>query len=230
MNIFITGANRGLGLEFVKQFLYQGNNVIASCRNPEKAAELEKIIGPHNIIKLDVMNLSSLKSAVEKLLINFKSIDILINNAGIIGPKNEFWSQSNSLDSDWNATLDTIKTNAIGPLFLIQGLIDKFKAGSKVVNITSGMGSIEETGGGYYAYRISKAALNMVTKNLHVDLKSRGIIFIPIHPGWVKTDMGGSGASLNISDSVGPIIKYILKSTENESGKFVGYNGAGIEW
>lgn len=223
--VLVTGANRGIGLEFVRQYAVEGWRVHAACRDPEKATELKSIKGDVRVHRLDVTDERQL-TALETSLAG-ESIDILINNAGIRGLGDSLGS------TDVAGWLETLRVNAIAPVRVSERLIANLERGQRklIVNITSRLGSIAENGsGGSYAYRSSKAALNMAAKSMAVDLKGRGITVVVFHPGWVQTDMGGSGAPVSPPDSVGGMRAKIDKLTAAESGGFFNYDGKPISW
>ncbi|HEX4046026.1 MAG TPA: SDR family oxidoreductase [Gammaproteobacteria bacterium] len=228
--ILITGANRGIGLEMTKQYLTAGWQVFACCRNPQQADALKQLKTQHNnqliIIKLDVRNLDEIQQLPAQL--NHQPIDILMNNAGVIGSRAATLQDSES--ANW---LETFKINTLGPALLTQTLLDQV-AKSKlklIVNISSSMGSISaNTEGGYYLYRASKAGLNAITKSLAVDLKEKNITVIAIHPGWVKTDMGGEHALISPEQSVAGIRQVLEKITLQDTGAFIKYNGDRLAW
>jgi NAD(P)-dependent dehydrogenase (short-subunit alcohol dehydrogenase family) len=245
--VFITGCSRGLGLEFVKQLTQLSNppkHIFATCRDPDTATELQEVAGKNanvHIHKFDVLNYESFPSVVQWVETSLGPdgvLNLLINNAGIYQPEQ---------------TLDTItpekmtiefETNAVSPLMLTKAflpLLKKAAAASAdsplsvsraaVVNITSRMGSIEDnTSGGSYAYRTSKAALNMVTKTLSVDLKPHGILAIVLHPGWAMTKMGGKGALITATESVSGLLRVMEGLKDEHSGKFISFKGDNLPW
>jgi NAD(P)-dependent dehydrogenase (short-subunit alcohol dehydrogenase family) len=237
--VLITGANRGLGLEFVRQFAAQEWAVIAVCRHPEKADELQKLMSKYNRVRieaLDVGDLASVKILTEKL--EDIEIDVLINNAGIFSggsfsgsaTKVDRGQEFGSLDAEaWDKVL---RINTIAPIMMTEALLPHLLRSEdpKVINISSKMGSIEEMGSSYIAYRTSKAALNAAMRVISHDLKSKGVIIVNLHPGWVQTDMGGKEAPLKPEDSVKGMIKVITKLTPKDSGTFIGYDGKVIAW
>ena len=224
--VFITGSNRGLGLEFVKQFESSGFKVIAACRNPKLADNLNSIKGNIEVVKLNI------NSGIdfENISTTYKNenIDILINNAGIIGLNKKIIGEINY--EDWK---DVFQTNVLGPTMIVERLLSQIARSEKklIVSISSKLGSISEnSGGGQYAYRASKAALNAVNKSLSIDLTEKGITSIVISPGWVKTDMGGENADLTIHDSVTQMREVIERVDINDTGKFFNFDGNIIKW
>ena len=224
MNVVITGANRGIGLELVKQFNDKDYNVYGSSRNPLASTGLQEEIGLDKIIPLDMGDTNSIETFCKQIqnLTNSK-IDILINNAAIRGEK------GNPGIPDPNVIRETFNINAIGPVMLIKYLADSLH-GTKIINITSGMGSISRTTSGDLSYRMSKAALNMAGRNLHIEMKEHNTIIVQIHPGWVRTDMGGMNAAISTEESAKGIINSIEKLTPNQSGTFFDYKGDKIPW
>ena len=178
-SVLITGANRGLGLEFARQYCEDGHRVFAACRDPDTAEELRRLSGDRlSVHRLDVGDPASIERLADEL--SEPSIDILINNAGINGPKRQRFG-----DIDYPGFEHTLRINTLGPLRVCEAFVDNVARSDRklMVAITSGMGSIEDnTSGGSYAYRTSKAALNIVMRNIAVDLKKRGIIAVVINP------------------------------------------------
>ncbi len=224
MNVVITGANRGIGLELVKQFNDKNYNVYGSSRNPLASTELQEEIGLDKIIPLDMGDTNSIETFCKQIqnLTNSK-IDILINNAAVRGEK------GNPEILDPNVIRDTFNINAVGPVMLIKNLRNSLQ-GTKIINITSGMGSISRTTSGDMSYRMSKAALNMAGRNLHMQMKEYNTIIVQIHPGWVRTDMGGMNAAISVEESAKGIINTIENLTPNKSGTFFDYKGDQIPW
>lgn len=228
--VLITGANRGLGLEFARQYADEGWKVYAACRRPDDARELDRLAaasGGHvAVIALDVTDAASLRTAAAELA--GIPIDLLVNNAGVGSPKGQ---KLGSLDyAAWQRVLDT---NTLGPMRVTEAFLGNVeKSGQKkIVTITSGMGSIEDNGsGGSYAYRSSKAAVNMVVKSLSIDLAARGITCIVMNPGWVRTDMGGPGGQLSPEQSIAAMRKVIAGLTPADSGKFFNHDGRQYPW
>ena len=225
MNIFVTGANRGIGLEFVRQLTTRGETVLASCRHPEKANDLKSLLSEGWIIPIDVTIQDSIVQGAKVVRKKFNRIDLLINNAGVMGER------GNPDIPDWDIIMSTFLTNAAGPVFVTKYLKTLLKKGSKVVNISTLMGSIEDnSSGGYYAYRMSKAALNMASKNLNHELGVMGVTVLTFHPGWVRTDMGGSGANLSVETSVSEMLNVIESSGPEKSGTFLRFDGERLPW
>jgi len=224
--VMITGANRGLGLEFSRQYASEGWKVIATCRSPETATNLRQIIGDVKILPLDISDFSAIEKTSEKL--KSEKIDLLLNNAGIYDRKKKGFGETNY--EDWT---NMMLINVQGPLKMIESFLSQVVLSEKklIVSISSLLGSItanEE--GGQYAYRTSKAALNATNKSLSIDLARMGIISIVISPGWVRTDMGGPGAAMDPVDSVSGIRGVISRLDAMDNGKFFNFDGSIIEW
>jgi NAD(P)-dependent dehydrogenase (short-subunit alcohol dehydrogenase family) len=228
--VLVTGANRGIGLEFVRQYAEDGARVLAACRDPQGATALGDLTretsGRVQVLPLDVASDASV--AALAAAVGAEPIDILIANAGIMGPQDQ--QQPGRLDFDgW---LETLSVNALGPVRVASALHANLKAGraKRLVAITSGMGSIGGASGGYFAYRSSKAALNMAWRNLAFAWKSEGMICVAMSPGWVQTDMGGAGADLTPAQSVSAMRRLIDDFGPKDSGRFVGSRGDDVEW
>ena len=228
--ILVTGANRGLGLEFARQYAADGWQVFAACRAPNAARELQQVAAESNgrlrVLEMDVTNTTSIQAAAAGL--KGEAIDLLLNNAGVGGPPGQ---RIGGLDyAAWARVLDT---NTLGPMRVVEAFLENIaKSGLKqVVTITSGMGSLEDnTSGGSYAYRSSKAAVNMVMKSLSIDLAPRGITFVVVNPGWVRTDMGGSRGKLSPEESIQSLRTVIAALRPEDSGKFLNYTGKTYPW
>jgi NAD(P)-dependent dehydrogenase (short-subunit alcohol dehydrogenase family) len=228
--VFVTGANRGLGLEFARQYAADGWQVFAACRAPDGATDLQKLAaesgGRIRVIEMNVTDTASVRAAAAAL--KGEAIDLLLNNAGVGGPPGQ---QLGNLDyAAWARVLDI---NSLGPMRVVEAFLENIaRSGLKqVVTITSGMGSIEDnSSGGRYAYRSSKAAVNMVMKSLSVDLAPRGITCVVMNPGWVRTDMGGSGGKLSPAESIKAMRSVIAALKPEDSGKFLNYTGKPYPW
>ena len=229
-NILITGSNRGLGLGFVKKFLDKNVNVICTTRNKLGSKELLEYQKKHPD-NLEILELDLLEENSENTLSNLlsdKPIDVFINNAGIMGRSEQNF---NSVSAEpW---LEVLKVNLISPLLITQSIIDNIKKGfdKKIYFLSSRVGSIEDnSGGGRYIYRSSKTALNQVVKSLSIDLNSLGITVISLHPGWVRTDMGGPNALISIDESIDGMMSVIEKTDIKNTGQFLNYDGNEIPW
>ena len=225
--IFISGANRGLGLEFARQYAAAGWGVLAGCRDPARAAELEAIAGVEKIA-LTVDEPASIASAVAA--VGDRRIDLLINNAGIFG--STVGDSRQTLDeTDLDVWSKVFRTNVQAPFALTRALLPKMGSGSVVGILSSELGSIAGNAmGELYAYRSSKAAVNMVGKSLSIDLKPRGIIVVLLHPGWVHTDMGGPSAPVGPVESIAGLRKVLADVTPASSGRFLAWDGREMAW
>ncbi len=222
-HVIVTGAGRGIGLELTRQLLARGDRVTATARDPGVASlvELSKQYGERITARaLDVADPAAIDAFARSL--GDSPVDVLINNAAITG------NQESLNAFDMNDALKTYATNAVGPVLLTRALRANLRKGNdpRVAHITSGMGSIgENTSGGWYAYRMSKAALNMASKNLALEFGREGILSAVINPGWVKTDMGGAGAPTEVTESAAGILRTIDAMTAPRSGAFLDYRG-----
>jgi len=233
--VLISGANRGLGLEFARQYLQEGYRVIALCRDVKRAGELAAVgdcNGKLEIHEADVVDFDRIRELARGLA--DQPIDILINNAGVIGPKREAdGDMGQSLGHiDTDILTDVYRVNALAPLVLAEVFLDQVLASEqkKVVTISSRLGSVAETEGGLYAYRMSKAAVNMAMANLATEVTSKGVIVLSISPGWVKTDMGGDQASILPAESISKVRAIIEGLSIEQSGSFVDFDGRTIPW
>lgn len=229
-SILITGCNRGLGLQMVKQSVKNGWRVYACCRDPAKANELIKVAsltpGQVSVHVLDIADTAQIQALAYEL--RNSSIDWLINNAGVYGSMNNQLGQTDELD--W---LKTFQINCIGPMKMIESFVGNLESGSekKIATLTSKMASMEDnTSGGSYIYRSSKAALNAVIKSTSIDLKEKNIISLAMHPGWVRTDMGGPNGEIDVHESVVNMFATIEAATLNESGLFYDIDSTVIPW
>ncbi len=234
--VFITGANRGIGLEFVRRYVAAGSVVHACCRRPGGAAEL-KALEKANRSTLHVHALDVTRTeAIQRLAgaLADASIDILINNAGIFGPKadgdKDLRQSFGHIDEEIIAKV--MRVNALAPLVLAQALTEQVarSAERKIVTISSELGSIAETNGGHYAYRMSKAALNMAMATLARDLEPRGVSVSVFSPGWVQTEMGGARAPLTVEASVGGLIQLIDAPRGPGAAPFQSFDGTSLPW
>ncbi len=220
--VLITGANRGLGLEFARQYAADGWTVIGTARRPAGAEELAAL--DVEVMQLDVTDRESIAALAAAL--DGRAIDMLINNAGIFPRVSEI----DNIDAD--AYLQTLTVNTLGPVLVTQAVMPNLRAGElkQVINITSGLASIERNSGGFYGYRESKAALNMFTSTLAAELGEDGFICLALHPGWVRTDMGGANANLSPEESVSGMSSVIDGLTAEHNGRYFGYDGSEVAW
>lgn len=221
----ITGSNRGIGLEFVRQLKDKGYYVIGSCRNPSKAHELKELAD--EIIKLDVTSDEDIENLKQKL--NNRAIDLLVNNAGISGEKGVTTGNINRKNF-----LEVINVNCLSVVKLSDALLTNIEKSHEknILVISSRMGSISDNERGRsYAYRTSKAALNCVMRSFAIDVKDKGINVMLIHPGWVKTSIGGEDAPIDVQTSVSGMLKQAEKELPNSHAeKLHRFDGGMIAW
>ncbi len=225
--VLITGASRGLGLAFSKRYATAGWRVFACCRRPHKAVALQRLAqaGRLSVHQLDVADHGQIRNLANEL--RAEPIDLLLNNAGVYG----FRSGFGSIDyQEWRRVL---AINVMAPIRMAESFVDHVAHSRRklMVAITSKMGSISDnTSGNSYIYRTSKTALNMAFKSMAVDLASRAIACAVIHPGWVKTDMGGPNAPIDTDASATGVFSVIEGLSLESSGKFYNYDGREIPW
>jgi NAD(P)-dependent dehydrogenase (short-subunit alcohol dehydrogenase family) len=222
--VLVTGASRGIGLELVKQYAAEGADVIAACREPAKAKALSEVVRSARNVRvapLDVTDPKSIAALAEDL--GQVPIDILINNAGIGTPRGT---------QDYEARLAVFRTNTLGPWLVSEALRDNVRRSQqkKIVTISSGLGSITGTSGGWQPYSASKAGVNSLMKGLSAEWARDGILIGILSPGWVQTDMGGAGAALTPEQSVRLLRQRIAELTSRNSGNFLDHNGKEIAW
>ena len=225
-SVLITGANRGLGLEFTRQYAADGWRVFAACRDPAGARDLAAVEGDVSAETLDVDDGPQVAVLANKL--SGQPIDVLINNAGIYGPKDV--TRDTVVYDAWG---QVFRTNAMSPLAVSAAFAANVAQGGqkKIITLSSIMGSIAENdSSGDFIYRSSKAAVNAVMKSLAGDLKSEGITVAVLHPGWVRTDMGGPDAAIEAPESVTGMRAVIAGLKESDSGRFLNYDGTEIPW
>lgn len=232
--VLITGANRGIGLALVRVFLEKPETqIFALCRTPQDAVDLRALAAEYSerlvILALDVTDDASIVAAAQAVAGQVDGLDVLINNAGINLP-----SEQQSLKGITSETMHRVfAVNTVGPLMVAQAFADLVRNGDhpRIINITSGLGSLtHKKSGGGYAYCASKAALNMVARALAGDLGLRGVVVVTLDPGWVKTDMGGTGAQLEPVESATGIMNVCDGLTADDNGKYFLYNGEEIPW
>ena len=233
-NVLITGANRGIGLELVKQCLSRGDSVWASCRDIRKAEELYSVgdsFGNLSIFPLDVCDQQSVENAFSQMKSNGIKIDLLFNNAGVID-----WNDFNSVTAESFGSV--YQVNVTGAFLVIKYAKEILRTceatKSRIINLSSRLGSIKLRGntqlGGAIAYQCSKAALNMLTRQTAIDLSDQSISVISMSPGWVKTDMGGPDAKYEPNESVRLILHTLDNLKGDETGVFIGVDGIEIPW
>ena len=220
--VLITGAARGLGLEFVKQYAAKGWKVHACARSPES---LKEVTGSIHLHKLEVTDYGAVKALASEL--KGEAIDVLVCNAGVSG------SEAGDLGRiDPKVWRDTFEVNALAPLMMAEAFVEQVAASQdrKLIAISSRLGSITHNDGARYAYRASKTALNMEWQSLSKDTAAKGLICVVLHPGWVQTDMGGKAATLTIAQSVPSMVKVIDGLKPADNGRFLNYDGTELPW
>jgi NAD(P)-dependent dehydrogenase (short-subunit alcohol dehydrogenase family) len=226
LNILITGANRGLGLSFAQQYARDGWRVYATCRTPETASELKASESTKlSVHALDVTVAASIAALHDEL--SDVALDILLNNAGYLGPEPQGLHQTD--DEQW---LQQFRVNTIAPLRMTEAFLGSIERSERkqILNISSILASNGNAFGGYYPYRATKGGLNAVTKNLAIDLEDRGITVAVFHPGWVRTEMGGPRADLSADESAEALRAIFNKLTPADSGKYFNYTGKELAW
>lgn len=225
----VTGTNRGIGLELVRQLLAQGHTVVATARDPGSVTALQALLGANSKLSLLPLDLSDAHSINTFAgLAGATPVDVLINNAGIYGPRQASLGQLRI--ADWE---EVMLVDLIAPIMLTQALLPALRRGTdkRIAFLSSIMGSIaDNSGGGAYLYRSAKAGLNQAVKSLSVDLAKENFIVLPLHPGWVKTDMGGPNAMIDTQTSVTGLLQCIQSAGAAQSGKFLNYDGKTIAW
>ncbi|MBN8645458.1 MAG: SDR family oxidoreductase [Planctomycetes bacterium] len=219
----VTGANRGLGLEFVRQLKARGERVFATARTPRDAADLRALTP--DVLALDVSSESSIQSLAAAL--KGQAIDVLINNAGVFG------NDPGLNEITMGEFQRVFAANTFGPALLVKALVKNVEAGRKrqVFTISSTLGSITHSSHGFsWSYRSSKAAVNMLTAAMHNELSPRGFTCVTFCPGWNKTDMGGKDAPLEPKDSIRSLIGVMDRIVPADSGRFLSHEGNAIAW
>lgn len=231
MRIFITGANRGIGLALARAYVERGDTVFAACRQPEAASGLPALQERHaerlSVLALEVTDGASIEAAYRATQARAPALDLLINNAAIY-PRGE---RPGTLDAA--TLLHAYAVNTVGPLMVAQRFLDLLRAGERpvIANVTSQLGSLaRKRSGGDYSYNSSKAALNMLTKALAYDVRPQGIIAIMVHPGWVQTDMGGGGAPLTPEESARGMVSVIDGLTMDDTARYLQWDGRELPW
>jgi len=244
-SVFITGTNRGIGLELVKQLIalpHPPKHIFATCRHPEDAKELQELPAKYSglhVHQFDLLNYASYPAVIEwvESILNGEGLNVLINNAGVA-------SSDGLSDITRDRLMLDIENNAVAPMMLIKAFLPLLKKAADsssingfsinkaaIINLSTIMSSIaENTGGGYYPYRASKTALNMMTKSLSVDIKPAGILALVVHPGWVRTDMGGPKGLIDAMESVQGMLKVFEGLSEKDGGRFLKFNGDELPW
>jgi NAD(P)-dependent dehydrogenase (short-subunit alcohol dehydrogenase family) len=232
-HVLITGANRGIGLALTNIYAQRGDTVLACCRAPEQARELQSLTKTHavQVLPLAVDNEASVAALAKAL--SSTAIDTLINNAGIIGQPGE---RQTATTMDFSMWAEILNINTLGPVRVMQALLPQLKRSkhahglAKVMNVTSDLGALSHDDPIYYGYSASKAALNKFMRLAALELKRDGIAIGLIHPGWVQTDMGGSSAAIAPVVSATGIVKVIDQLTLANAGSFWQWDGALCTW
>jgi NAD(P)-dependent dehydrogenase (short-subunit alcohol dehydrogenase family) len=229
-SVLITGANRGLGLEFCRQYGEQGWRVFACCRQPEAATELQEMAARWSHLTIHPLNLTDFQQ-IDQLAqqLNAEPIDVLLSNAGVYGDKTDY--DFGALDYDvW---LETLRINTLAPIKLSEAFLPHVLKSQRrlIVPITSLMASMADNGsGGSLLYRSSKAGLNAVMKSLAIDLRPKNIAVLILHPGWVKTDMGGKHAPMTPEESISGMRRVIEEFSLEKTGSFLNFKGELQPW
>lgn len=228
--ILITGANRGLGLEFCRQYAEAGWRVIAACRQPSAAQDLSSLAKQYPNLQIEVLEVADFDQT-DKLAAKLanESVDVLLNNAGIY-PDLPGQGLGHLDYAAWEASF---RINSMAPVKMAEAFLPCLKRGKNklIVSVSSLMGSMADNqSGGSLLYRSSKAALNAAMKSLAVDLSSAGIGILILHPGWVRTDMGGKNALIDVKESVSGMRQCIGDFTLAQSGNFIKYDGSSMPW
>lgn len=245
-SVLITGCNRGIGLGLVKHLVKLSrppDNIFATCRSVNKAAELQALSEKWsniNILQLDVKDTKSYRHVADAVAekVGDNGLNVLVNNAGIAGKFTRI-----GLVKEEHLT-ESFLVNTVAPILLTKEFLPLLKQAAlkhkdrrmgidraAVINMTSILGSIgDNTQGGYYPYRCSKSALNAATRSMSVDFKSDGILVACLHPGWVKTDMGGKNAPMEVDTSIQAILSTLEKLNETHNGSFIQYDGTTVPW
>lgn len=229
MRVFVTGASRGIGLELTRQLAERGDRVVAAARTPDGAPKLSALWGAHadriELVQLDVASADSVAGLEQRVAPG--PIDALINNAGVVGKLRPLE------DLDFDDMLNAYATDALGPVRVTRALLPRLEQGKskKILNVSTGMASLADNGsGGAWGYRMAKAALNMATRNLSIALRPKGFSCVVVNPGWVKTDMGGSGATMPVEESAARLLRILDTLDVKQSGSFLNYDGEPFPW
>ncbi|HVS12832.1 MAG TPA: SDR family oxidoreductase [Thermoanaerobaculia bacterium] len=226
--ILITGAGRGLGLGLARSWAAAGDRVIATCRRPPEAAELAALAAARDVrpLRLDVTERESIEQAAATL--GGEAIDLLVLNAGVYGPRDR--QGLGAIDDQ--AFARVLDVNLLGALRVAETMLPLVERSRRkvIAAITSQMGSIARSWGGSYAYRASKAGLNAAMRALSIDLRARGVAVLVVHPGWVRTDMGGGDATLSVEESVRGLRALLDRAGLEHSGRFFDVDGSEIPW
>jgi NAD(P)-dependent dehydrogenase (short-subunit alcohol dehydrogenase family) len=228
MHWLIVGASRGIGLELARRLALQGERVTASLRAESRRADLEAALAPAGdwgrILEFDTRDEAQIQAAAAQVS---EPIDALIANAGAYGPQRQ-----SALDMDFPGALDLLSTNTLGPLRVAQAFLPLLRRSKRprIVFMSSVLGSMALKGTVNVAYRASKAGLNKIAQCLADDLRAEGIVVVALHPGWVRTEMGGPNATLSVAQSAEAIIPLVEKLTLDDTRRYLDYRGVDIDW
>ncbi len=234
--VLITGASRGIGLEFTRQYLERGARVFAGCRTPDTAQPTQALRQTYGdrltIVPLDVAEEDSIRVAAASVGTQVDGLEILVNNAGIGGVDSTTGEHERLGTFHIEDAVRVFRTMSIGPLLLAQECLDLLRQADhgKIANVTSGYGSISHNNGFPYYYSAAKAAMHQFMRSLAADVKEWGISTVLLDPGWVRTDMGGPNAPLSPEESVSGMMKVIDALTVGQSGSFLGWQGDTRPW
>jgi len=231
MRVLITGASRGIGFEFARRYLEAGHTVFALARAPESSPLKDLVAKPSTrlvCVPCEVADDASVRHAREAVEKKTEALDLVLNNAGTFGPEDDRLEKV-----DFAQMRRVFEVNAFGPIRVSREFLPLLRSGAepKLVHLTSLMGSVSDNrSGGRWSYRMSKAALNMASRNLALELARDGIISVVLHPGWVRTDMGGPSAPLKVEDAVLSMVQTIARLTPGASGSFLDRHGKPAPW
>ncbi len=237
----ITGANRGIGLEWTRQLAGPADRLFATCRRPNEAHQLHEIAASHpdtvDLLSLDVAEPDAIRAVAEQVRDEAGALELLVNNAGINGGG----KQDRFRGVDQETMMDVFRVNAAGPHLMTKAFANLLRAGATgqgaadgraaVVNVTSQLGSIANAGSDtWHSYRASKAALNMCVRLQAAALRDDGVVAVALHPGWVRTDMGGTEARLSPEESVEGMMKVVGDLSLEDTGRFFDHDGKELPW
>eukprot|EP00818_Percolomonas_sp_WS_P004113 CAMPEP_0117444640 /NCGR_PEP_ID=MMETSP0759-20121206/5349_1 /TAXON_ID=63605 /ORGANISM="Percolomonas cosmopolitus, Strain WS" /LENGTH=231 /DNA_ID=CAMNT_0005236721 /DNA_START=358 /DNA_END=1053 /DNA_ORIENTATION=- len=231
MNFLLTGANRGIGLEFSMQLLAAGHKLWATARNPDKANDLQELKKKYgdqlHIVKMDVADENSVKSAFNQIKTQNVLFDVILNNAGILER-----GENTVNDWDFDTFIQSVKANTFGPIYVSRTFLPLVKTpGGKIIAMSTRMSSIEDNGSGHlYSYRCSKCCLNMAFVNLSIELKDKDLEVFLLHPGNVATEMNPHGDK-TVEEATKQLLHVIFHSTKDKHyGKLVSWDGSILPW
>lgn len=234
--IALTGAGRGMGLEFTRQWLEKGRTVFALARRPASSEGLQTLTRAYpdrlRLVTCDVADEVSVKEAAHRVSRETGALDLLLNNAGATDDR-KFTLET----LDFAETRAILEVNTLGPIAVTRAFLPLLVQGThpRVAHISSILGSVESNqpgdwGGSFWAYRISKTALNMAARNMALELRPKGIACVLLHPGWVRTDMGGKEAVLSVEEAVTPMVELLDRIGLEQTGTFLDRKGRPVPW